>query len=66
MKILAWDHLYVNNMRAKFQGDKIHLQKDIQILPTCVFGRMIFLNFTHKWWHYPKGWKNLSSNNICW
>jgi len=35
-------------MCGKFQGEKIHLEKDIRILPTCVFGRMIFKNFTHK------------------
>jgi len=37
------DHLYVNNISAKFQGQKIHTQKDIQNLPTCVVMRMIFL-----------------------
>jgi len=31
-------------MCAKFQGQKIHKKKDIDILPTCVVGRMIFLN----------------------
>jgi len=29
------DHLYVNNICEKFQGQKIHPKKDIQSLPTC-------------------------------
>jgi len=36
MKIFLQAHLYVNNVYAKFQGQKIHPKKDIQSLPTCV------------------------------
>jgi len=36
MKFLAWDHLYVDNMCVKFQGQKIHTKEVIQNLPTCV------------------------------
>jgi len=36
MKFLERKHIYVNNMCAKFQGQKIHKKKDIQSLPTCV------------------------------
>jgi len=42
MKFLAEDNLYVDNMCDKFQGQKIHPEKHIQNLPTCVVARMIF------------------------
>jgi len=37
------DHFYVNNISAKLRGQKIHTQKDIRNLSTCVVVREILL-----------------------
>jgi len=42
MKLLSEDHLYVDNMRAKFQGQETYPKKDIQNLPTSVTMRNNF------------------------
>jgi len=42
MKFLSRDHLYVDNMCAKFQVQKIYPKKDIKNIPTCIVVRMIF------------------------
>jgi len=42
INFLAWYHLYVDKTCDKFQGQKMHTKKDIDILPTCIIGRMIF------------------------
>jgi len=42
MKFLKWDHLYVDNMCAKFQAQNIYSKKDIRNLPTCVVMKKIF------------------------
>jgi len=36
MKFFLEENLYVNNICAKFQGQKIYTKRDIQSLPTCV------------------------------
>jgi hypothetical protein len=36
MTYFSQDHLYANNMCAKFEGQKIYTTKDIHNLPTCV------------------------------
>jgi len=39
---LKWDHIYADNICAKFQVQKIYSKKDIRNLPTCVVVRKIF------------------------
>jgi len=39
MKLLEENHFYVDNVCAKFQGQKMHTKKDIDILPTTRVGR---------------------------
>ena len=41
MKLLAHDHLYVENMCTKFQGQKMYTVIDIQDLPTGVAVRKV-------------------------
>jgi len=35
-EVFLQEHPYLNNICAKFQGQKIHQKKDIESLPTCV------------------------------
>jgi len=43
VKFFTWNPLYVVNIWSKFQVEKIHPQKDIQNLPTCVVVRKFSL-----------------------
>jgi len=43
MKVLAQHYIYINYMCAKFQGQKIHTEKDTRNLPTSIAMRKISL-----------------------
>jgi len=41
MNFLSQHHIFVNKACRKFQGQKFHLKKDVQNLPTCVVVKKI-------------------------
>jgi len=65
----VFPNVYVDNMCAKFQGQKIHMKKDIQNLPTCVVVRMIFSAFgivSFCGLKFDTNVNNQSHNDTCW
>jgi len=74
MKFFSQDLLYVNNICARFQGQKIYTKKDIQNLPTCVAVRKISLLPTltpsqrlrkNIWSMKFLSWDHLYVDNMC-
>jgi len=68
---LSWDHIYVDNMCAKFQIRKIYTKKDIRNLPTCGVVRKNFTTISFD--ILPRGEKLFfchenfgMSPSLCW